>query len=107
MRAVRKNMTMSATEWRAPGSDNKSIDKITSVNYISSLLTRRDRMMFHTRFGQPADDWKDPDFSVLDDRRVAVPDVPLELLPEPWRAWIADTERATGAPVDPVLQSVL
>ena len=63
--------------------------------------------MFHTRFGQPADDWKDPDLSVLDDRRVPVPAVPLELLPEPWRAWIADTERATGAPADLVLQSVL
>src|SRR5215471_8693892 len=64
-------------------------------------------MMFHTRFGQPADDWKDPDLSVLDDRRVPVPAVPLKLLPEPWRAWIADTERATGAPADAVLQSVL
>jgi hypothetical protein len=63
--------------------------------------------MFHTRFGQPADDWKDPDFSVLDDRRVPVPAVPPKLLPEPWHGWIADTERATGAPADPVLQSVL
>ena len=28
-------------------------------------------------------------------------------VPQPWRDWIADTERATGAPADYVLQSVL
>jgi hypothetical protein len=51
--------------------------------------------------------WHDPDLSVLDDRRGPVPAVPLGLLPLPWRDWIADTERATGAPVDYVLPSVL
>ena len=51
--------------------------------------------------------WRDPDLSVLDDRRGPVPAVPLALLPQPWRDWIADTERATGAPADYVLQSVL
>jgi hypothetical protein len=35
------------------------------------------------------------------------PPFPLDLLPLPWRAWIADTARATGAPVDYVMQSVL
>src|SRR6266481_4892884 len=51
--------------------------------------------------------WHDPDLSVLDDRRGPVPAVPLGLLPLPWRDWIADTERATGAPADYVLPSVL
>jgi len=51
--------------------------------------------------------WRDPDLSVLDDRRGPVPAVPLGLLPQPWRDWIADTEKSTGAPADYVLQSVL
>ena len=37
----------------------------------------------------------------------ARPAVPLRLLPQPWRDWVGDTERATGAPADYVLQSVL
>ncbi|HZX85046.1 MAG TPA: ABC transporter substrate-binding protein, partial [Reyranella sp.] len=51
--------------------------------------------------------WRDPDVSVLDERRGPVPAVPLGLLPQPWRDWVADTERATGAPADHILQSVL
>ena len=51
--------------------------------------------------------WRDPDVSILDDRRAPVPAVPSALLPQPWRDWIADTEKATGAPADYVLQSVL
>ena len=51
--------------------------------------------------------WRDPDLSVLDDRRGPVPPVPLALLPQPWRDWIADTEKAIGAPADYVLQAVL
>jgi hypothetical protein len=51
--------------------------------------------------------WRDPDVSILDDRRGPVPAVPLASLPQPWRDWIADTEKATGAPADYVLQSVL
>jgi hypothetical protein len=64
-------------------------------------------MMPHARLAPSHSDWKGPDLSVLDDRRVPVPAVPLERIPEPWRDWIADTGRATGAPVDYVLQSVL
>lgn len=51
--------------------------------------------------------WRDPDVSILDTRRAPVPAVPLGLIPQPWRDWIADTETATGAPADYVLQSVL
>jgi Protein of unknown function (DUF3987) len=51
--------------------------------------------------------WRTPDLSVLDNRRGPVPVVPLAMVPQPWRDWIADTERATGAPADYVLQSVL
>jgi len=63
----------------------------------------------HTRFVSTSsdDDWKDPDLSLLDDRRAPVPAIPLERIPEPWRDWIADTHRSTGAPADYVLQSVL
>lgn len=51
--------------------------------------------------------WRDPDLSILDNRRGPVPAVPLELLPQPWCDWIADTEQSTGAPADYVFQSVL
>jgi hypothetical protein len=56
---------------------------------------------------KPENNWPDPDLSVLDDRRGPVPAVPLGLLPQPWRDWIAETERASGAPADYVLPSVL
>jgi len=59
------------------------------------------------RLGSSSDDWKEPDRSILDVRRGPVPAVPLALVPQPWRDWIADTEKATGAPADYVLQSVL
>jgi hypothetical protein len=60
---------------------------------------------FHMQVSEA--NWRDPDLSVLDSRRGPVPAVPLELLPQPWRDWVGDTERATGAPADYVLQSVL
>ena len=60
---------------------------------------------FHLRVSE--DNWRDPDLSVLEHRRGPVPAAPLALLPQPWRDWVADTERATGAPADYVLQSVL
>ena len=60
---------------------------------------------FHMQVSEA--NWRDPDLSVLDNRRGAVPAVPLALLPQPWRDWVGDTERATGAPADYVLQSVL
>lgn len=62
---------------------------------------------YTSRFADSPIDWKDPDLSVLDDRRAPVPSVPLEGIAEPRRDWIADTHRATGAPTDYVLQSVL
>ena len=60
---------------------------------------------FHMQVSEA--NWRDPDLSVLDRRRGPVPVVPLALLPQPWGDWVADTERAMGAPADYVLQSVL
>ncbi|MBM3649681.1 MAG: DUF3987 domain-containing protein [Alphaproteobacteria bacterium] len=60
---------------------------------------------FHRQVSE--NNWRSPDLSVVDQRRGPVPAVPLEWLPQPWRNWIADTGRATGAPADYVLQSVL
>lgn len=51
--------------------------------------------------------WSEPDLSILDHGRDAVPAVPLDLVPEPWRKWIAATASAAGAPQDYVLQTVL
>ncbi|MBI2739177.1 MAG: DUF3987 domain-containing protein [Rhodospirillales bacterium] len=52
-------------------------------------------------------EWSEPDLGIIDNSRDTVPAVPLDLLPEPWRKWIADTASATGAPQDYVLQTVL
>jgi hypothetical protein len=57
--------------------------------------------------GSRETEWREPDLSILDNGRDAVPAVPLDLVPEPWRKWIADTASAAGAPQDYVLQTVL
>ena len=57
--------------------------------------------------GSRESEWSEPDLSILDNGRDAVPAVPLDLVPEPWRKWIADTASAAGAPQDYVLQTVL
>jgi len=51
------------------------------------------------RLGSSSDEWKEPDRSILDIRRGPVPPVPLALVPQRWRDWIADTQKATGAPI--------
>ena len=62
---------------------------------------------FHLGMSPDKENWRAPDLSVLDRRRVPVPAAPLAMVPQPWHDWIADTERATGAPADYILQSVL
>ena len=55
----------------------------------------------------PADAWGEIDFSLLEERRAAVPPFPLDLLPQPWRDWTSDTASSTAAPADYVAQAVL
>ena len=52
-------------------------------------------------------DWREIDAGLFDDRRGAVPAFPVELLPPPWRDWVADTARAADAPVDYGAQALL
>jgi hypothetical protein len=51
--------------------------------------------------------WSEIDPALLDDGRGIVPAFPLDLLPSPWRGWVADTAASAGAPVDYVAQAVL
>jgi hypothetical protein len=51
--------------------------------------------------------WPEIDASLLEDGRAAVPPFPVDLLPQPWRDWVSDTARSTGAPADYVAQAVL
>lgn len=53
------------------------------------------------------DEWYELDLSILEEGRSPVPAVPLELIPQPWRDWVADTAATTAAPADYVLQTVL
>ncbi len=56
---------------------------------------------------EPAEGWPGIDVSLLDNGRGAVPPFPIDLVPQPWRDWMADKARAAGAPVDYVAQAVL
>ena len=51
--------------------------------------------------------WPEIDAGLLEDKRGPVPAFPIDLLPQPWRGWVAETARAAGAPADYVAQSVL
>jgi len=51
--------------------------------------------------------WPAIDGDLLDERRAAVPAFPLELLPQPWRAWTSAAARSADAPADYVAQAVL
>src|SRR5260370_7834953 len=42
--------------------------------------------------------WGEIDAALFDDGRGAAPAFPLELLPQPWRSWVADTATGAGAP---------
>jgi uncharacterized protein DUF3987 len=50
--------------------------------------------------------WPDFDVSLLDNGRGAVPAFPIDLMPQPWRDWLADAARTAGAPVDYVVQAL-
>ena len=51
--------------------------------------------------------WPEIDAALFDDGRGAAPDFPLELLPQPWRGWVADTAIGAGAPSAYVAQALL
>ena len=51
--------------------------------------------------------WPEIDAALFDDGRGAAPAFPLELLPQPWRGWVADTAIGAGAPGAYVAQALL
>jgi len=51
--------------------------------------------------------WGEIDAALFDDGRGAAPAFPLELLPQPWRSWVADTAAGAGAPSAYVAQALL
>ena len=51
--------------------------------------------------------WPELDAALFDDGRGAAPAFPLELLPQPWRGWVADTAIGAGAPSAYVAQALL
>ncbi|MBM3650786.1 MAG: DUF3987 domain-containing protein, partial [Alphaproteobacteria bacterium] len=67
--------------------------------------------VFRPFLGQPPADrpspWPAIDGALLDDTSIAVPPFPLDVLPPPWRIWIADTARSMNVPADYVAQAVL
>ena len=51
--------------------------------------------------------WPEIDAALFDDGRGAAPAFPLELLPQPWRGWVADTAIGAGALGAYVAQALL
>src|SRR5580704_17373044 len=51
--------------------------------------------------------WPEIDAALFDHGRGAAPVFPLELLPQPWRSWVADTAIGAGAPTAYVAQALL
>ena len=51
--------------------------------------------------------WPEIDTALFDDGRGVAPAFPLELLPQPWRGWVADTAAGAGAPSAYVAQALL
>jgi hypothetical protein len=51
--------------------------------------------------------WPEIEPSLLEDGRPPVPSFPLDVLPQPWRAWVVDTAHSAGAPDDYVAQALL
>ena len=51
--------------------------------------------------------WPEIDAALFDDGRGVAPAFPLELLPQPWRGWVADTAIGAGAPSAYVAQALL
>jgi hypothetical protein len=51
--------------------------------------------------------WPEIEPSLLEDGRPTVPSFPLDVLPQPWRGWVADTAHGAGTPDDYVAQSLL
>jgi hypothetical protein len=54
-----------------------------------------------------ADGWPEIDARLLEDARPALPPVPLDVLPPPWRDWVSDAACGAGAPTDSVVQALL
>jgi hypothetical protein len=83
---------------------------MSSTHYRSPIedLQEQERALARWRAetAGPAD-WPEIDASLLDDGRGAVPPFPIDLLPQPWRDWVADRARCAGAPVDYVAQALL
>src|SRR5258708_31126780 len=51
--------------------------------------------------------WPEIDAALFDDGRGAAPAFQLELLPQPWRGWVADTAIGAGAPSASVAQALM
>src|SRR6266404_8125305 len=53
------------------------------------------------------DGWPEIDMSLLEDSRLVLPPVPLDVLPQPWRDWVSDAACSAGAPADYIVQALL
>ncbi len=61
----------------------------------------------HTETSASRGGWPEIEPSLIEDGRPAVPSFPLDVLPQPWRGWVADAAHGAGAPEDYVAQSLL
>ena len=94
---------MSGLEQRAKGRD----EALVGASAITAVTERSHEANAAVSSVAPAAEWSAIDGDLLDEQRAPVPAFPLELLPEPWPAWVAGAARAADAPADYVAQAVL
>lgn len=91
---------MSGLEQRIKGRD-EGLDGVTAITSVSAITAPSPEATV-----APAA-WPAIDGDLLDERRAAVPTFPLELLPQPWPAWVSAAAQSADAPADYVAQAVL
>src|SRR5262245_8178312 len=76
----------------------------------ADLLLGKDRQMPHTLVTKTAagrDGWLEIDPGLLEEGGPLLPPCPIDVLPGPWRGWVADTAHGAGVPEDYVTQALL
>jgi hypothetical protein len=79
----------------------------SSITEVSAVTSECQEADVAASKNAPAGEWSAIDGDLLDEHRAPVPAFPIDLLPEPWPAWVTGAARAADAPADYVAQAVL
>ncbi len=88
---------MSGLEQRKKGRD-EGLDDVTAITAVAQRSPEA---------AAASAAWPAIDGDLLDERRASVPAFPVEVLPQPWPAWVSAAAQSADAPADYVAQAVL